>query len=54
MWHFSQLWDEEQLFLLGFPNVIDKIEYITQSHAPGTSYMSSWVSRVFSNLGLVA
>jgi hypothetical protein len=53
IWLFTQLWDEKQLFLLGLLNVVDEIEYIAQSGATRIS-MSSWVSRVFSDLGLVA
>ncbi|CAG8972588.1 hypothetical protein HYALB_00011320 [Hymenoscyphus albidus] len=54
MWLFQSLWNEQQLLLLGLPAIVDEIEKVTQNDPSEKSSLSSWVSNVFSELGLIA
>jgi len=54
MWLFSNLWTETQLNLLGLPGLMDEIEHHIQSDPKEKAKISSWVARVFSELGLIA
>jgi hypothetical protein len=53
-WLFSKLWDENQLFLVGFPTLVDELERLMESDVKEKEKVSSWVARVFSDLGLIA
>jgi hypothetical protein len=54
IWHFSNLWNDDQLFLLGFPNLMDEIETLIESDLKEKAKISAWIGRVFSDLGLIA
>lgn len=53
-WLFESLWTERQMFLLDFPTLMDEIETIIQNDPKEKAMLSSWVARVFSDLGLIA
>ncbi|KAG0651258.1 hypothetical protein D0Z07_1847 [Hyphodiscus hymeniophilus] len=53
-WFFSRLWDDDQLRLLGFPNLMDELEHIIQSDPKEKQKLSSWVAQIFSGLGVIA
>ena len=54
MWLFHSLWDDQQLFLLGLPSLMDEIEHVLETDPTEKSRISSWVAGVFSDLGLIA
>lgn len=54
MWLFSNLWTDSQLNLLGLPGLMDEIEHHIQSDPKEKAKISSWVAKVFAELGLIA
>ena len=50
---FSMLWNEEQLFLYGLPNLLDELERILHADPKQKERISPWVDRVFSDLVVV-
>jgi hypothetical protein len=54
MWLFSNLWNDQQLQLLGLSGLIDEIEHHIQSDPTEKAKISSWIAGVFSDLGLIA
>lgn len=54
MWVFQSLWDEKQLHFYRLPNLMDELERLVQSNPAQKERLSGWVTRVFSDLGVIA
>jgi hypothetical protein len=54
MWLFSNLWNDQQLQLLGLSGLMDEIEHHIQSDPTEKAKISSWAAGMFSDLGLIA
>lgn len=51
---FTALWNEQQLFLLGLPDVMDELDRLVQSDIKQKERLSSWVAQVISDLAVIA
>ena len=51
---FTTLWDEEQLFLCGLPDVMDELDRLVQSDRQQKERVSPWVAQVLSDLSVIA
>jgi hypothetical protein len=51
---FATLWDSQQLFLRGLPDVMDELDRLVQSDSKQKQRLSSWVAQVVSDLAVIA
>lgn len=51
---FQLLWDDQQLFLYGFPNLMDELERLVESDRKQKQRLSGWVKSIVSDLALLA
>lgn len=54
MWIFQSLWDEKQLHFYRLPNLMDELERLIQNDPKQKERLSGWVTKVFSDLGVIA
>ncbi|MCJ1246838.1 hypothetical protein MMC30_004047 [Trapelia coarctata] len=51
---FQTLWNEQELFLFGLPDVMDELDRLVQSDPKQKDRLSSWVAQVISDLAVIA
>lgn len=51
---FRTLWDDQQLFLYGLPNVMDELERLVETDGEQKQRLSGWVTSFVSDLALLA
>ncbi|KAF7508121.1 hypothetical protein GJ744_009562 [Endocarpon pusillum] len=51
---FQLLWDDQQLFLYGLPNLMDELERLVESDRKQKQRLSGWVQSIVSDLALLA
>ncbi|KAK2760336.1 hypothetical protein FQN54_002404 [Arachnomyces sp. PD_36] len=54
MWIFQSLWDEKQLHFYRLPDLLDEMERLVHNDPAQKERLSSWVTRVYSDLGVIA
>jgi hypothetical protein len=54
MWMFQLIWDDNSLFLLGLPDIMDELERLLRRDLKQKERISGWVANVLSDLGTIA
>jgi hypothetical protein len=54
MWIFQTLWDDQQLFLVRLPDLMDELERLIHNNPREKEKLSPWVAHVYSDLGVIA
>ena len=54
MFLMSSLWDDDQRFLHGLPNLMDELERQVESNQGEKDKLSPWIAAMFADLGLIA
>ncbi|KAF7893650.1 uncharacterized protein EAF02_001188 [Botrytis sinoallii] len=54
MWLFNSLWNDQQLFLMTLPTLVDEIESRIERDPNEKAKFSALVARIFSDLGLIS
>jgi hypothetical protein len=54
VWLFGLLWDQQQSFLYGLPNIMDELDLLIQRDTTQKQLVSPWVADVISDLSTVS